>query len=257
MTAPERLQAIVHRLVTARQTGQPLAADTLDPGLTQDDAYAIQTGVAAALGWFPAGPRAWKVGGTSVISAAPLPEVLASPARWDSTDPDGILVEAELAFRLNRAPTRPEDILNCLGTVCVSIELIGTRLADGLKAPAAWKLADQGVHAGLVIGPEQPYATCAGFTEIDWRQQPCRITVNGQVAQDTRGSHPSVSPVTTLNWLVTHAEAHTGGLRAGDLLTTGAWALVTVRPGDDVTVTFDGLGSARLQVLAGPDRPAG
>ena len=85
-------------------------------------------------------------------SAAPLPEVLVSPAHWGCTSPAAMLIEAELAFRLSDTPARPEDVLACIGTVCVSIELIGTRLIDGLSAPAHWKLADQGVHAGLVAG---------------------------------------------------------------------------------------------------------
>jgi 2-keto-4-pentenoate hydratase len=248
MTDPARIRPIVDRLVRGRQSGQPIPADALDPTLTQDEAYAVQAGVAASLGWFPHGPAAWKVGGTSVISAAPLPQVLSSPATWPGVGPQGVLIEAELAFRLARAPEGPEDILASLGTVGASIELIGTRLADGLKAPAAWKLADQGVHAGLVMGPEQPFATCASFTTEDWRQQACQIRVNGQPVQQTRGSHPSVSPLTTLSWLVDHAATHTGGLRAGDLITTGAWAIATVHAGDQVVVAFDGFGSASMSV---------
>lgn len=251
MTDPTRIPTIVDHLVRARQAGQPIPADMLDPTLTQDEAYAVQAGVAAALAWFPQGPAAWKVGGTSVISAAPLPDVLSSPATWTGIGPEGVVIEAELAFRLSRAPSSPEDILDCLGTVCVSIELIGTRLADGLKAPAAWKLADQGVHAGLVIGPEQPFATCASFTIDDWRQQACLISVNGQAVQQTRGSHPSVSPLTTLAWLNSHAASHTGGLRAGDLITTGAWAIATVHAGDAVEVAFAGFGAAALRITSG------
>jgi 2-keto-4-pentenoate hydratase len=72
--------------------------------------------------------------------------------------------------------------------------------------------------------------------------------VNGQPVQQTRGSHPSVSPLTTLAWLVDHAATHTGGLRAGDLITTGAWAIATVHAGDQVVVAFDGFGSASMSV---------
>jgi 2-keto-4-pentenoate hydratase len=243
------LQAIVQGLVSARQSGQPWVA-SFQPELSADDAYAIQAGVASKLGWFPGRPQAWKVGGTTQISAAPLPQVLNSPATWDLPGQSEVLVEAELAFRLGRTPDQPGDVLACLDSVCVSIEVIGTRLAGGLDAPPHWKLADQGVHAGLIMGAEAPYAACAEFTLEDWRQQACQVSVNGQVVKQARGSHPSVSPLTTLPWLVSHAAAHTGGLRAGDLITTGAWVVATAHPGDHVEVSFEGFGAVSLQLSA-------
>jgi 2-keto-4-pentenoate hydratase len=247
MTTPAQLQNIVQSLVAARLSGQTCAIDTAHPDLSLDDAYAIQAGVAQALVWFPDHrPTAWKVGGTAVITAAPLPEVLHSPAQWSPANHDEVLIEAELAFRLGATPARPEDAQACLASVCVSIEVIGTRLANGLDAPAAWKLADQGVHAGLIIGPETPYAACAGFTMDDWRQQDCRVIVNGQLLKQGQGAHPGVNPLTTLPWLVDHAARHTGGLKAGDLITTGAWTVATIRRGDQVEVAFEGFGSARL-----------
>lgn len=249
MTSSAHLQTIVQGLVSARRSGQAWARGSVTPELGVDDAYAIQSGVASALGWFPDGPKAWKVGGQPQITAAPLPEVLDSPARWACSSPDGVLIEAELAFRLADTPARPEDVLACIGTVCVSIELIGTRLSDGLSAPAHWKLADQGVHAGLVAGSETSYAVCAHFSDADWRQQRCRVVVNGLLEQQGQGTHPSVNPQAALPWLVAHAAQHTGGLRAGDLITTGAWATLTVLPGDVVEVVFDGLGSAKLALI--------
>lgn len=245
MPSSAHLQTIVQGLVSARR-GQAWSHRGMAPELSVDDAYAIQSGVASALGWFPDGPKAWKVGGQPLITAAPLPEVLLSPARWSCSSPGGVLIEAELAFRLAETPARPEDILACIGTVCVSIELIGTRLSDGLSAPAHWKLADQGVHAGLVAGSETPYAVCAHFSDADWRQQACCVLVNGHLEQQVQGTHPSVNPLAALPWLVVHAAQHTGGLKAGDLITTGAWAMLTVVPGDVVEVVFDGVGSARL-----------
>ncbi len=250
MTLSARQQAIVSALLEARRSGQPWQPEAFDASLDLADAYAIQSGVAQALGWFPQGPRAWKVGGTALVTAAPLPELLASPASWPAAAQPEWLIEAELAFRLSRTPVGPYDLLDCLGTVCVSIELIGTRLVDGLQAPTAWKIADQSVHAGLVIGPERPYAELAGYGPADWAAQACRIEVNGQTRLQGQGGHPSGDPLATLPWLLDHAAAHGAGLRAGDLVTTGAWLLTTVRAGDDVTVSFDGLGQARLLLTA-------
>jgi 2-keto-4-pentenoate hydratase len=254
-TSPDRLQPIVQGLVRARRSGQAWPMDALAPDLSFDEAYAVQAAVARELGWFPDRPRAWKVGGSPVVTAAPLPEVMPSPAVWapawrPARAGEEVLVEAELAFRLAATPQRPEDILACLGSVCVAVEVIGTRLAHGLAAPAAWKLADQGVHGGLVTGPETPFAACAGFSDDDWRHQPCQLSVDGTVRHQQRGGHPSVNPLNALPWLVAHAARHTGGLRAGDLITTGAWAVVLVHWGDRVEVAFEGWGAVTLLAAA-------
>ncbi len=254
MDHPERLQRIVQGLVSARRSGQAWQVADLSADLSLDDAYAVQAAVAREMGWFAERPMAWKVGGSPVVTAAPLPRVWPSPAEWDGAaagwgeaGADEVLVEAELAFRLATTPLFPEDIRSCLGTVCVAVEVIGTRLAKGLGAPAGWKLADQGVHGGLLIGPETPYAACAGFTDEDRRQQACQLSVNGEVRQQQRGGHPTVNPLSALPWLVGHAARHTGGLRAGDLITTGAWSVLPVKRGDRVEVAFEGWGGVTLQ----------
>jgi 2-keto-4-pentenoate hydratase len=257
LTAP--LQAIVQGLVHARRTGRSWAPAAGQPAPSAKEAYAIQAAVAAELGWFPDGPRAWKVGGTTDISAAPLPEVLdgAGPVPLTWTLPagqDSVLIEAELAFRLARTPDvtdAPEAIRACLGTVCVAVELIGTRLAEGLAAPSAWKLADQGVHAGLVIGTEVPGARHVAFTQAEWAAKACHIRVVGEPDGDTlhaRGAHPAVNPLLTLPWLVQHAAAHTGGLHAGDLVTTGACLVRWVKRGEVAEVGFEGFAPVRLQI---------
>jgi 2-keto-4-pentenoate hydratase len=257
LSAP--LEGIVQGLVHARRTGSTWAPAPDQPAPTADEAYAIQAAVAAELDWFPQGPRAWKVGGTTDISAAPLPEVRAStgsaPVAWTlPAGQDRVLIEAELAFRLARTPEvtdSPEAIRACLGTVCVAVEVIGTRLAAGLAAPSAWKLADQGVHGGLVIGAEVPGARHVAFTQAEWAAKVCHIRVVGEPEGDTlhaRGAHPAVNPLLTLPWLVQHAAAHTGGLHAGDLITTGACLVRWVQRGEQVEVGFEGLAPVRLQI---------
>lgn len=269
--ATTKMAAIAQALANAHRSGTAWQPTDGWAELSAADAYAIQSAVAAQLGWFPDGPQAWKVGGTTDISAAPLPEVLpsnaTSPATWTlPAGQDEVLIEAELAFRLVSAPPLPDaadtpqatlsDALACLGAVCVSVELIGTRLAAGLSAPPNWKLADQGVHAGLLIGAEQPGAQLLSFTPADWQAQACHIRVQGPsgpaVLQEARGSHPAIPaglhPLHTLPWLAQHAAAQGGGLRAGDLVTTGAWLVVKARRGDEVDVGFGGLPGVRLRI---------
>ena len=250
MPQARQIHDIGQSLVAARRSGQPCDIARTHPDLGLAEAYAVQAEVARQMGWFTQGPRAWKVGGSPVITAAPLPQVLSSPATWSLAGQHEVLIEAELAWRLSQTPTGPHDVLSCLGTVCVSIELIGTRLLNGLNAPAHWKLADQGVHAGLVIGPEMPHAACAHFTDGHWRQQACEVAVNGRLVQQVQGSHPSINPLITLPWLQAHAADRGMALQAGDLITTGAWAMLRVQAGDQVVVSFEGFGAVQLHIAA-------
>ena len=274
------LTVVAEALVRRRTVGAAFPAGLRLGDITASEAYAVQAHVAARMGWFPEGPRAWKVGGTDDISAAPLPEVLTAPTHGHTTwtlpaGQDDVLIEAELAFRLASpvaATATLAEALACVGTVCVSVEVIGSRLPDGLASPAPWKLADQGVHAGLVVGPERPFAPCQAFTAGDWLAQTCHIHVRRNdgpaLAHEARGNHPAIQaglhPLHTLPWLARHAAAqrrhrtveHAGtneakpieGLQAGDLVTAGAWLVTTVHRGDDVEVGFEGLSPVRLQM---------
>ncbi|MEY2840489.1 MAG: hypothetical protein RJB60_2788 [Pseudomonadota bacterium] len=249
MPSPTHIDTIVQALVEARRTGTLTDIARVYPALTVDQAHAVQQGVAEQLGWFKQRPLAWKVGGHPAPSAAPLPEVLSSPWQAEVAGSGDVLVEAELAFRLARTPTGPEDVLACLGTVCVSIEWIATRLAQGLQASPAWKLADQGVHGGLVIGAEVPCEAMLCFTHEQWQEQACSLSINGQARSNVRGAHPSVNPLLALPWLASHAAGHTGALQAGDLVTTGAWIVLAAQPGDLIEASFEGVGTCSLQLL--------
>ena len=248
MTSSAIRHRITQGLIEAWRSGQRWQVDFSAVDLGPADAYQIQADVAQALGWFPQGPKAWKVGGYPNASAAPLPEVLLSPASWQAPFKDALLVEAELAFRLGRTPSGPEDLRSCLETVCVSIELVDTRLAGGLQAPAAWKLADQSVHGSLVIGREQPCGPCSRFGIEDWARLSCSLTINGRLARQVQGGHPNGDPLCALPWLAAHAAAQGVGLRAGDLITTGAWIAQAAGPGDQIEVAFEGLGSASVRI---------
>jgi len=264
----ERIATAVAALVAARRSGQPWTPPTAWADLSTDEAYAIQADVAQAMGWFADAPTAWKAGGAPNVSGAPLPQVLPTPATWSppswgvpeeapgdlptlatSIATSTWIIEAEVAFRLGRAPdsTHPEaDILQCLDTVAVAIEAIDTRLHHGLQQPSAWKLADQGVHGTLVLGPEQAARPVLAWDEATWRQLAWAFTRNGQPESAGHGGLPAITPHSALRWLASHAARHTGGLRAGDVVTTGAWAVVRAERGDTIQASFTGLGDAKL-----------
>ncbi len=239
---------LVQSLVQARRSGTPWQPPAFDDSLSVEDAYRIQQAVAAQMGWFAGGKvAAWKAGGKGVMTAAPLPVVLESGATWQPGATRELIAEAELAFRLVRTPASAEDVLDCIGSVCVSIEIVGTRIVGGLSAPGAWKTADQQVHGVLVAGSEQPYRA---RTPQEWSQQPCVLEVNGAVQAEGVGTHPNGNPPAPLQWLVAHAAAQGLPLQAGTLVTTGACGLCKIAPGDHVTARFPGFGETSVQIAA-------
>ena len=235
------LDSIAAGLANAWRTGAPYRAD-VSTVPSEHDAYAIQDRVADALGWFPEGrASAWKAGGRDVLTAAPLPRVLASGSSWTRTGEAIVIVEAEVSLRLGRTPTSLDDVESCIATMCASIEIVSTRLVDGTKAPPMWKLADQQLHACSIIGTEVPYAP------RDWAKQRGRLIVNG-TAREFRGTHPNGNPAYPVSWLARHAADRGRSLRAGDLVMTGAWLIAEAKPGDSVEAQFQDIGSASVRI---------
>jgi 2-keto-4-pentenoate hydratase len=241
MTSQRLIHTIARGLVQARRSGVPWQPDAFDDTLDAHGAYQVQDAVAAELGWFAGSrPVVWKAGGPPAASGAPLPRVWPSGSPWNDWRPRELIVEAEVALRLGRTPASAADAADCVATMCVSIELVGTRLVNGLQAPAAWKLADQGVHELLVAGAEVPYAP------RDWARQACHVRINGAARATVAGTHPNGDVMLPLAGLVSLARERGLSLRAGDLVTTGAWWAEPVQPGDVIEVVFEGIGSARF-----------
>ena len=235
------VDSIADGLAHAWRSGAPYHADFAQPP-SEHDAYAIQDRVAAALGWFSEGrSSAWKAGGRDVLTAAPLPRVLASGSSWSRIGDALVIVEAEVSLRLARTPSSADDAGSCIGTMCASIEIVSTRLRDGIKAPAMWKLADQQLHASSVIGPEVP------FVARDWAKQRGRIIVNGD-AREFEGTHPNGDPAYPVAWLARHAADRGRPLGTGDLVMTGAWIIAEAKPGDSIEAQFDGVGAASVRI---------
>jgi 2-keto-4-pentenoate hydratase len=240
----------VSRLMQARQDHRPQAAPTLVDAAA---AYAAQARVARELGWFgDTTPRYWKSGGPSrdaVISPAPLPPagVWFSPAQavnWSFTLRG---IEAEVALRLREpvdaARAAALDLSGAralIDVMCVSIEVVASRWAEGLLAPALAQLADVLSHGALVLG--RWVAFDAGR---DWSTQVCHVRIGSQVAHVFRGTHSMVDPTFVLPAWLRHATRNGAALAAGSVVTTGTWCgLLPAQAGDEVEVAFDGIGQA-------------
>lgn len=227
--------------------------DQLSPASVAE-AYAIQDAVARRR-WLELGGRThtWKTGAPSneaVPYAAPIPPdvVHSSPAALPAGGFHIIGIESELAYRMGRdLPLRGSaysvaEIMDAVEGVYVAIEVVDTRLKEWQQAGALWQLADNQITGGLVVGSGRS----------DWRalepsQQSVELLVDGVPRVSAQGSHPLTDPRPLLYWIANHCTGRNGGLRAGDLVTTGSWTgLLFVEPGARVVARFPGIGEAEV-----------
>lgn len=248
---PTDIDTLVAALVQARRSGRPVPALPVPDAAS---AYAVQQGVADALGWFAQAPaRAWKSGGPSrdaVLTHAALAPagVWRSPAQSGDFPFQLRLIEAELALRLgadvDAALAERLDAASASALVdalCVSIEVVDSRWADGLAAPALAKLADLQSHGALVLGDWVP------FEARDWAAQTCRVRIGQAPERQFTGSHPMADPAFVLVPWLRHATRAGATVPSGSVVTTGSWCgMLPALPGDSVRVVFEGIGEASL-----------
>jgi 2-keto-4-pentenoate hydratase len=219
------IQDAIARLLQAHRTGVAQPA----PGLPDAaSAYAVQAGVAQALGWFDgAATGHWKSGGGS--RAAVLAEIALRL---------GADVDAARAATLDLAASRA-----LVDAMCVAIEVVDTRWAEGFAASGPDKTADAQVNGGLVLGPWLPFEA-----ERDWAAQACRVQWGDTPARDFTGTHPLGEPAWGLAAWLQHATRDGAVVPAGTVVTTGTWCgLLQAQAGQRVVVSFAGLGEVSVQ----------
>lgn len=246
------LQPLIVALTRAHLSGQTLpSTEWISAIASEDDAYAVQDGVAAALDWVQ-GPlaRHWKSGGasrTGPFSHAPL-----NPAGVNLSDGvwPALGVEVEVALRLGRdvgpesaCAMAPETAGGWVDAITVAVELVGSRWTEGLGAPALLRMADHQSNAGLVLGPWEPYAA------RDWSAQTCQVQIGNEAPITRTGSHSLNDPVWLLPAWLQHLTRHGATVPAGTVVTTGSWVgCLSVQRGERVRVNFAGLGDLMVQL---------
>jgi 2-keto-4-pentenoate hydratase len=214
------------------------------------DAYAIQDAVADATG--PIG--GWKVGAkdaTAEPTCAPLcvAWIVASPARFEHDRFARHGIEAELAFTFARdlPPSdrtyAERDVAAAIASVHPVIEVVDSRFADVQAADPLSQLADSLSHGALVVGPG--IALPAAF---DVARQSVELRFGEALEFSGVNSNPAGDPLRLLAWLANHVAGRRGGLRRGDVVTTGSWSgLRFAEPRARVRARFAGIGEASVE----------
>ncbi len=258
---PDGLKASVAYLAHAWQIGEALRElpENGRPG-TMSDAYRLQDKLAEELGFDVAG---WKVGATGAPARKLLKargpfcgRVFAGRIHYSGVTLPGTAyrvrgLEGELAFRFKTAlpprkrPYTKADIAKAIDAVIPAIEVVDSRyenfLAVGLKAI----IADQGMNAGLVLGKPM-----TRWKQINLKALKVRMTANGKVVGEGKGSDVLGDPLASLVWLANHLRRR-GGLAAGQIVTTGTCTgLHRAGANDKVVAEFGKLGKVAFDFAA-------
>jgi len=237
-------------LVAARRTRKTL--DGLPPALsppTFEAGFAIQDAVMKMLGERAGG---WKVGVSPNAPATCAPMFASllhtSPLRIPAATVPMCGVEGEIAVRMGRdlpkraTPYTRDDIVAAIDGVCAAIEIVDSRYNDFLKRTAEDKLADNVGNGGFVSG-----AMVTDWQKLDLSALKVRLEVGGKTLVDKVGGSPSGDPLIAVVWLANHLTDRDGGLKKGQIITTGSCTgLPFAKPGDTAIVTFEGLGRAEV-----------
>lgn len=246
IAAASALLVEAHR---SRQRVERLPAELAPTSV--EDAYAIQDRVAAALSRSEV--TAWKVGAPDARTtpiAAPIlaQDVRLSPASWPSGQLQMRGVEVELCYRfqadlpLRTRPYTAAEVAAVIEDVRVAIEVVDTRLQEWESCGELWKLADNQINAGLVLG-----TGTQAWRDLDPPRLAGQLFVNGGLQAEGVGCHTVGDPFLLLPWWVNHLVARGRGVRRGDVVTTGTWTgMAFVEPGSEVVARFPGLGEARV-----------
>lgn len=248
----KRVQQIATLLLDARQKLSPIT--DLDPALqpvSLDEAYAIQDAMAARLG----AVGGWKIGAPSPEATprfAPMPLKLSfvrSGENIASKHSRMRGIEAEIGFVLHRdLPIREEryareEILSALSVAHPVIEILESAYVDPDAVNPLAMTADLQMNGGFVHGP-----ACDAWKTIDVATEELEITVDGFVRWQGVGKNPNGPDILRLlDYLANEAQYRTGGLQAGQWITTGSWmGKLLVDETANVTVSFQHFGSVAV-----------
>lgn len=241
------LAAFVAQLRTARETRTPLASipDGLAP-TTDDEALHVQSALAAHFG--PIG--GWKVGAgtpTATPACGPMPLAWLHPSGAAIPNSRFRGLEAEVAFLLGRDlparanPYSDAEVLAAIASCHPAIEVLESAFPDPTTTPKIIGTADLQNHGGFVYGPAY-----SDWQSIDFTREPVTLSINGVEEITRTGSNTSGNLLRLLPWLANQS-ARTGGLRAGQWITTGSWTGALPAPAHSATeVRFGTLGTVTL-----------
>lgn len=214
-------QSIADELVRAHLTGAGVVSSSLPVPLSPAIAMQVQALVQQRLAK-PVG--GWKVaiGQQQLPVAAPLLDLY--PDSSEISLFANCAIEVELAVHLREdLPRRGtgayerSDILDAIENVVLGIEVIGGRFDSAANVPFLSLLADNLGNRAYVVGGSVPLSALSEVNGLD-----CDVTLDRQPLHRAPASHPAGDPLLPLLAYANAQSDHLGGLKAGQVVTTGS-----------------------------------
>jgi 2-keto-4-pentenoate hydratase len=247
----KELMEAANLLLDARRTHAPIAdlPPELQPTSIEEvarihdaiaDAYEdiggwkIGAGAPDAVPFFAPMPRAWMASSGAILCGPNF--------RYR-------VLEAEVAFLLGEdlppreTPYTRDEVVASIASCHPAIEELESGLIDPKAANNLSALADLQMHGGFIYGP-----ACADWKSIDFSTETVTLSIDGAVRVERTGSNTSGDLMRLLPYLANEGAARTGGLEAGQWITTGSWTGNTpALPNSSVEATFGRVGSVSLR----------
>jgi 2-keto-4-pentenoate hydratase len=225
-TREKQLMAAADLLADARRTHTPIV--DLPPELQPtnlEEVARIHDAMAVAYD----GIGGWKIGAPSPDATpffAPMPRawMAASGAILYGPTYRYRVLECEIAFLIGKdlpprdQPYTREEVTDAIASCHPAIEELESGLIDPKAANNFSALADLQMHGGFIYGP-----ACAYWKSIDWTKEAVTLSIDGAVRVERTGSNTSGDLMRLLPYLANQGAARTGGLEAGQWITTGSW----------------------------------
>lgn len=249
----DTLRQTAELLLEARRTVQPIVSlpEELRPQ-SKEEGYFVADEMTRAFGEI----GGWKIGASSPDV---VPTFGAMPLALGFAPNGSVLgetfrrlrgLEGEVAFLLGKDlpprsnPYSREEVMEAVKSCHPAIEVLESSFEDPDKADKLWTLADLQINGGFVWG-----APVANWQSIVQAEEEAAMVVDGVVRKKGVGSNSAGHDLFRMVvWLANEGAYRTGGLNAGQWITTGSWTGKTwASSGSEAIARFAHFGTATLR----------
>ncbi|MBN9030144.1 MAG: 2-oxo-hepta-3-ene-1,7-dioic acid hydratase [Rhizobiales bacterium] len=267
MLNAQEIEAAASALDGAEESRKQIGLLSLKhPGMSMDDAYAVQ---AAWVKQKIAGGRkviGWKIGLTSKAMQYALNiDIPDSGVLFDDMlFEDGAVIpadrfiqpriEAEIAFVIKAPLKGPNvsifDVLNATDYITPALEILDTRVLrvdpETKKARSIVDtISDNAANAGIVIGGRQMRPD-----QVDMRWMGAIVSRNAEVEETGLGAGVLNHPARGIAWLANRLAQYGDGIEAGQIVLAGSFIRpVEARHGDTINADFGPYGTIACHFL--------
>lgn len=244
-----RAEKAASLLLEARRTGKLLESlpEALRPK-TAAEVYAIQDLTLAGLG--PVG--GWKAGppggeDPAWFNILPAADFHPSPAKVPGVIPFNPEIEVEIALVFGRdlpkraTPYTVEEVTAAVASVNPAIEVIGSRFVKRTSVDMLSGLADLRSNAATIVGP-----ALKDWRGLDFARVAMELSFDGKKVAEVSGGASTGTALGIMTGLVNHATSRNGGMRAGQVVITGARITPVAVPRGTKQIVADVTGLGRV-----------